>query len=153
MSQGPYGGQDDPSRPDLPEMPDLYGPDEPFGQPYQQPPGTLPQGWQPPYRQAQPYQQAQPWQQLQPYQQPCPATVQPKNPGISVLASALIPGLGSILNGNVPKGVGILVGFSVCAALSWLLLPILGMLGLWVWGLVDAYQGAVDWNRRHGITS
>jgi len=26
-------------------------------------------------------------------------------------------------------------------------------LGMFIWGLIDAYQGAQRWNRRHGIIS
>ncbi len=77
--------------------------------------------------------------------------VQPKNPGLALLVSFFIPGLGSILNNDVSKGVLILVGYVVCAALSWLIVPIIGMVGLWIWGMVDAYQGANAWNRRHGF--
>jgi len=79
--------------------------------------------------------------------------IAPKNPGVSLLASFFIPGLGSMLNGEVGKGVGILVGYFVCLFLFFLIVPLLGALGLWVWGMVDAYQGAQGWNRRHGILS
>jgi hypothetical protein len=79
--------------------------------------------------------------------------VAPKSPGISLLISFFIPGGGSIVNGDVAKGVGILSGYIV----SWLLLifviGIFGIFGFWVWGMIDAYQGAVEWNRRHGIVS
>ena len=39
------------------------------------------------------------------------------------------------------------------ALLPLLILPLLVAVGLWVWGMVDAYQGAQQWNRRHGILS
>jgi TM2 domain-containing membrane protein YozV len=79
--------------------------------------------------------------------------VAPKNPAVSLIASFFIPGLGTMLNGEVGKGVGILVGYFVCLFLFFLILPLLVALGLWVWGMVDAYQGAQQWNRRHGIIS
>jgi hypothetical protein len=30
---------------------------------------------------------------------------------------------------------------------------IVGVIGFWIWGMVDAYQGAQRWNARHGIIS
>ena len=74
-----------------------------------------------------------------------------KNPAVSLLASFFIPGLGTMLNGEVGKGIGILVGYFACLFLFFLIVPLLVAVGLWVWGMVDAYQGAQQWNRRHGI--
>jgi TM2 domain-containing membrane protein YozV len=79
--------------------------------------------------------------------------VAPKNPAVSLLASFFIPGLGTMLNGEVGKGIGILVGYFVSLFLFFLIVPLLIALGIWVWGMVDAYQGAQQWNRRHGILS
>jgi TM2 domain-containing membrane protein YozV len=79
--------------------------------------------------------------------------VAPKNAAVSLLASFFIPGLGTMLNGEVGKGVGILVGYFACLFLFFLLVPLLVAVALWVWGMVDAYQGAQQWNRRHGIIS
>ena len=140
---------------------------------YQQPqPGY--QQPQPGYQQPQPgYQQPPPGYQQQPgyppqpgYQQPgygypqapygpggAPMMVVPKNPGISLLASFFIPGLGSMLNGDVGKGVGILIGYFVSFILIIVIIGILGVIGFWVWGMVDAYQGAKTWNARHGFYS
>ena len=86
-----------------------------------------------------------------PYGQPM--VVAPKNPGLSVLASFFLPGLGSIINGDVGKGIGIMVGYFVCWATFWMVLPLVGCLGFWIWGMVDANTGARDWNTRHGIIS
>lgn len=84
--------------------------------------------------------------------------VQPKTPGLSLLLSFLIPGLGSMINGEVGKGVAILVTHFVCTVLFllffWLIIPVLfGFIafGLWVYGMVDAYAGAVAFNQRHGL--
>ncbi len=79
--------------------------------------------------------------------------VAPKSPGISLLASFFVPGLGTMLNGEVNKGIGILVGYFACLFLFFLLVPLLGAMVLWIWGMVDAYQGAVRWNHAHGIIS
>ncbi|GAA6527661.1 DUF2510 domain-containing protein [Intrasporangium sp. DVR] len=79
--------------------------------------------------------------------------VAPKNPALSLVASFLVPGLGSMLNGDVARGLRILVGYAV----SWLLIivfvGIFGVLGFWIWGMVDAYQGAHAWNARHGFST
>ncbi|MEU7894839.1 hypothetical protein AB0B45_18500 [Nonomuraea sp. NPDC049152] len=83
-----------------------------------------------------------------------------KEPAISVLLSFFLPGVGSIVNGDTAKGVGILVGsyaalfFGIILTfvlIGFLILPV--AFGLWVWGLVDAYQGAVRANQRNGYPS
>jgi TM2 domain-containing membrane protein YozV len=82
-----------------------------------------------------------------------PAYVTPKSPALSLLASFFIPGLGSIINGDVAKGLVIMLGYFVSCLLVIILVGILGVVGFWVWGLVDAYQGARLWNARHGLVS
>ena len=79
--------------------------------------------------------------------------VAPKNPGLSLLASFFVPGLGSIINGDVARGIVIMVGYLVSWLLVILVVGLFGVFGFWVWGLVDAYQGARLWNARHGIVS
>jgi TM2 domain-containing membrane protein YozV len=96
-------------------------------------------------------------QQPQPYYPPTQygpvPRVAPKNPGLALLVSFFVPGVGTMMNGEVGKGVGILVGYIVSVFLTIILIGILGMLGFWIWGMVDAYNGANEWNRRHGIVS
>ena len=58
-----------------------------------------------------------------------------------------------MMNGSVGKGVGILAGWLVSWLLTVFLVGFLGLLGFWIWGMVDAYQGARQWNLRHGILS
>jgi TM2 domain-containing membrane protein YozV len=83
--------------------------------------------------------------------------VAPKNPAVSLIVSFFLPGIGSMINGDVGIGVTIL--------LLWLLaigrdITVLGLIvgvplgiAMFIWGLIDAYQGAQRWNRRHGIIS
>ncbi len=98
------------------------------------------------YRQA-PYAQA-------PYAQSYGGpVVAPKNPALSLLVSFFIPGVGSMINGDTGRGVGILVGYLVSCVLIIVIIGIFGVIGFWIWGLVDAYQGAQRWNARHGILS
>ncbi|MEP6798615.1 MAG: DUF2510 domain-containing protein [Lapillicoccus sp.] len=80
-------------------------------------------------------------------------SVAPKSPALALLASFFLPGLGSMLNGEGAKGAGILVGYLVCIPLTLVIIGIPGMIGFWVWGMVDGYQGAQRWNARYGILS
>jgi len=119
-----------------------------------------------PYGQAQAYGQPQPYGQPQgfaagqpfPYGQP-PAgypvqqVVTPKNAAIGVVLSFFIPGLGTMVNGNVGRGVLILALYVVGWVLSFLLIGIPLLIGVWIWGLVDAYTSAQRWNQQHGIIS
>ncbi len=101
-----------------------------------------------------PGQQAQEWAPLPLYgQEMYGMTVAPKNPGVSVLLSVFIPGLGSMVNDNVRVGVAILVLNIIGWVLAIVLIGIPLAIGTWIWGLVDAYQSAQRWNRAHGIIS
>jgi len=81
------------------------------------------------------------------------AVIVPKNPAISLLLSFFIPGLGSILNDRVNIGVIILVSYVVGWVLTLVLIGFPIILGVWIWGMIDAYQSAVRWNLAHGIVS
>jgi TM2 domain-containing membrane protein YozV len=80
-------------------------------------------------------------------------TVAPKNPATSVLLSVFIPGLGSMVNGNAGTGVTILLLNIVGLVLSIVLIGIPLLIGSWIWGVVDAYRSAQQWNAEHGIIS
>jgi TM2 domain-containing membrane protein YozV len=66
------------------------------------------------------------------------------NPAVPVLVSFFLPGVGSVLNGHRAKGVALFLAY----ALSWVLAVTLAgvvfvaVIGVWLWGLVDAYRGA-----------
>ena len=120
---------------------------QPYAQPYVQP-SDMQQYGMPQYgHPGQPH--AQPYGAMQPYGQYPPATR--KDPALMLVASLLIPGLGTMLNGRVGRGVGILAGYGVGVLLSVVLIGLPIMFGFWVWGMVDAYQGAKDHNARHGL--
>jgi TM2 domain-containing membrane protein YozV len=79
--------------------------------------------------------------------------VQPHSAGLAVVASFFIPGLGSMLNEKVGKGIGILV-LSILAWISAIFL--IGFIlapAVWIWGMVAANNDAHKWNRAHGIMS
>lgn len=104
---------------------------------------------QPPSYPPVPYQQPTPYH----YAQPPVVQVAPKNPGIALLASFFFPGLGSLMNGQAGKGIAIFAGYLVSWVLVLGIIGIVGVFGFWIWGMVDAYQGAKNWNARHGIVS
>ena len=86
---------------------------------------------------------------------PAPAgvVVAPKNPAVSLLVSFFIPGVGSMVNGDTQTGVIILVIWLVGIVTSFFLIGFALILGAWIWGMIDAYQGAQRWNARYGIRS
>ncbi|HYS40307.1 MAG TPA: hypothetical protein VEO01_32225 [Pseudonocardiaceae bacterium] len=102
-----------------------------------------------------PYPPAQhPQQYQQPYPQPYPQmTVAPKSPGVAVLASFFIPGLGSMISGRGGMGALILCLYFVSWILTIVFIGFIGVFGFWVWGMIQGYADAVAWNRRHGIIS
>jgi TM2 domain-containing membrane protein YozV len=117
-----------------------------FGQQYQQP--QFGQGYQPP--------QGAPGYPVAPYQQGYPAggpQVVPKNPGIALLISFFLPGVGSLYAGKVTTGVIIIACYVVSWILTIVIIGFLGVFGFWVWGMIDAYQAAQTWNRQHGLVS
>lgn len=105
--------------------------------------------WQP---QPQSQSQLQPhaWSPVQPGYRPA---VVAKNPGIGVLLSFFIPGLGSMVNGSTSTGITILVVWIAGWLLSLIVIGIPVIFGAWIWGMVDGYKSAQDWNRAHGILS
>ncbi len=151
MSQGQDWNAPD-GTPGYPQQqPGQAYPQQQPGQPYQQPPS------------GQAYQQ-QPWQGYQqpqgpygyapaPYQQGYPAQVVPKNPGIALLISFFIPGVGSMYAGKTNTGVIILIGYIISWVLTIVLIGFAGIIGFWIWGMIDAYQAAQAWNRARGLES
>lgn len=86
--------------------------------------------------------------------------VAPKNPPVMALISFFVPGVGTVLNGNVALGIIMLISYVGAWTLSgllwifflgWLIWPF--MLGIVVWAMVDSYKGAQRWNAMHGIIS
>jgi TM2 domain-containing membrane protein YozV len=67
-------------------------------------------------------------------------------PSMPLLASLVVPGLGSMINGDVRKGALILAGFLLSIPLTVILLGVVGMFGFWLWGLIDAHDGATGWD-------
>jgi len=83
-----------------------------------------------------------------------------KSPAGHAIASCLLPGLGTILCGKTRRGLSILglsavflIGVNVLADLlikgtptgigTFLAIPV------WIWGIIDGYRTAEQWNREH----
>lgn len=79
--------------------------------------------------------------------------VAPKSPGLALLASFFIPGLGQLINGEAIKGVLMFLGYVFSFALMFVLIGFLTAPAIWIWGMIDAYQGAQRWNLQRGILS
>ena len=83
--------------------------------------------------------------------------IAPKSPAVSLIVSFFLPGVGSMINGDVGIGITILLlwllSFGLDATLIGLVVGVPLGIGMFIWGLIDAYQGAQRWNRKHGIIS
>jgi len=71
---------------------------------------------------------------------------QRKTPAIAILLSFVISGAGQIYNGEIGKGIAMVVAYFVCWAASALILPILFLIALWIWGMIDANTKANEIN-------
>jgi TM2 domain-containing membrane protein YozV len=83
--------------------------------------------------------------------------IAPKSPAVSLIVSFFLPGVGSLINGDVGIGITILLLWLLALVLD---VTVFGLIvgvplgvGMWIWGMIDAHQGAQRWNRRHGIIS
>lgn len=90
---------------------------------------------------------------MAPVGQPGMMVVAPKNPAVSLIVSFFIPGVGSMINGDVGTGIGILVVYLIGWASAIFFIGLFIVVGAWIWGMIDAYRGAQRWNARHGIIS
>jgi len=71
---------------------------------------------------------------------------QRKTPAVAILLSFIIPGAGQIYNGEAGKGIGMIIAYIICWAASALVLPIFILIGLWIWGMIDANTVAKNFN-------
>lgn len=102
-------------------------------------PPPVPPNWQPPAQ--------------QPPVQP-PMTVIPRQSVLYVIASFFIPGLGSMMNGQVLKGVIFLVVALISIPLILLFgLGIITSIIVRIWACVAAHTDTQAWNKAHGFIS
>jgi TM2 domain-containing membrane protein YozV/RNA polymerase subunit RPABC4/transcription elongation factor Spt4 len=73
------------------------------------------------------------------YQQPM---YQQKNPGIAAVLSALWVGIGQIYNGEIGKGIILMVIYVVSVLLMFVIIGFITTPLLWIFGIYDAYNTA-----------
>ena len=71
-----------------------------------------------------------------------------KNPGIAAVLSVFWTGVGQIYNGQIIKGLILIVVQMINAALMWVLIGFVTYPIVWIWGIYDAYKTAERMNRR-----
>lgn len=140
---GPQGPPNQPP-PAAPHQPYQTGP---HAQPYQQP-------GPPPWIQDQAGRQMVPSGPMQPMQPQALPGGSPKYPAMSLMLSFFLPGLGTLVNGEVLKGLAIacVYWFLFWIGLILLFLPWLLAAGVWIFGMYDAYSGAHRINRIRGYS-
>lgn len=65
-----------------------------------------------------------------------------KNPGLAAVGSFFFTGLGQIYNGQIWKGIGLIILQSVNILLMFVLIGFLTYFIVWVYGIYDAYSVA-----------
>ena len=75
-------------------------------------------------------------------QQPAAAVMQKKSAGVAVILSFFLPGLGQIYNGQIGKGIGMIILSVIFWLLSSILIGIPFYIILWVYGMYNAYSTA-----------
>lgn len=71
----------------------------------------------------------------------------PKNPGVAAVLSFLWPGLGQVYNGQGGKAAAFIVGQIVNLLLTFVVIGFFTGFVVWIWAIVDAYQGSEAYNR------
>lgn len=65
-----------------------------------------------------------------------------KNPGLAAVLSFFITGLGQIYNGQIAKGIILIIVYGISWALMFVLIGFITTPILWIWGMYDAYKSA-----------
>lgn len=74
-----------------------------------------------------------------PYQQPA---YEQKNPGLAAVLSALWVGIGQIYNGQIAKGLLLIVGYIISIILIFVFIGMITTPIIWIFGIYDAYNTA-----------
>ena len=64
------------------------------------------------------------------------------DPGIAAVASALLPGLGQMYNGQIAKGIILLILYSFSVMLIFVFIGLFMILPIWLFAIYDAYSVA-----------
>ena len=65
-----------------------------------------------------------------------------KEPGIALLLSLLIPGVGQFYNGDVKRGIIIIVCWVVSIFLTFFVIGFFTDAAIWIWAMINAYNVA-----------
>ena len=76
-----------------------------------------------------------------------------KSPGLAAVLSFFICGLGQIYNGQILKGLVLVVAYLISWLMMWILIGFITTPILWIWGIVDAYSKAQKINATVGGVS
>jgi TM2 domain-containing membrane protein YozV len=74
-----------------------------------------------------------------------------KSAGLAAILSFFISGLGQIYNGQILKGLVIIVVQIINGALTTILIGWIPLAIVWVWAIIDAYREAERINARRGL--
>jgi len=74
--------------------------------------------------------------------------LQLKNPGLAAVLSFLWVGLGQVYNGEVAKGILLMIVYVFSVLLMFVIIGFITTPILWIWGIYDAYSAAERINRR-----
>ena len=74
-----------------------------------------------------------------------------KSAGLAAVLSFFVSGLGQIYNGQIGKGLVILVVQAINIALMDILIGFVTFAIVWVWAIYDAYRVADRINARRGL--
>lgn len=69
-----------------------------------------------------------------------------KNPGLAAVLSFFFAGLGQIYNGQIGKGIGMMVLQAINVLLMWIIVGFITYPIVWIWGIYDAYKSAERYN-------
>lgn len=73
-----------------------------------------------------------------------------KSAGLAAVLSFFISGLGQIYNGQILRGLIIIVVQVINGALTTILIGWIPLAIVWVWAIIDAYREAEKVNARYG---
>src|SRR5207302_10145714 len=71
---------------------------------------------------------------------------QARSPGLAAVLSFFICGLGQIYNGQIFKGISMIIVYGISVLLMFAIIGLITTPILWIWGMVDAYRTADRFN-------
>jgi TM2 domain-containing membrane protein YozV len=81
-----------------------------------------------------------------------PTQQSPKNAALALICSLVLCGVGQIYNGQVGKGIVLVIGYSISVALIFVGIGFITTPLLWAYGMIDAYRTAEALNRQFVAT-